>query len=123
MALDADVLALLRIEVGDNQDFSDDDPHVDGQLGSLEAFYNSTVIGNQNILRTALAVWRKRRADYVERSADASSGGQLVNRSQRMKFLDRMVARYEMLVDTTFKANNQRVLSNYEANDDEGGEY
>lgn len=123
MALDPDVVRLLRIEIGNGTDFSDDAPAADNQLGSLEEFYEDAYVGNSNILQTALAVWRKRRSSYIDRSFDASNNGELVIRSQKMKFLNQMVARYEILVETTLRATTDTVQSNYQVNETVGAEY
>lgn len=116
MALNSEVLELIRDEIGDDPDFADDnlsyDP--DTQLGSLEEIYNSTNRGDQNILRTALIVWRKRRANYVSRGFDATAGGSLFARRQRMRELTRTVKEYELLVDTTARHSQSSVNSDYQ---------
>ena len=116
MALNNEVIKLIRDEIGDDPDFSDDDASYDStsHLGSLESIYNSTNRGNENILRTALICWRRRRNDYVKRGFDATASGSLMARRQRMRELDRMVKEYELLVDTTARHSNDSVLSDYQ---------
>lgn len=124
MALNTSIVELIRQEIGDDQDFADDNPHdPNTQLGNLEDIYNTADQGNGDILRTALIVWRKRRASYVSRGFDVTAAGSLMARRQRMLELDRTVKEYELLVDTTFKQRNQEIQSNYQQNESASSEF
>jgi hypothetical protein len=120
MALSAEIVTLIRDEIGGDPDFSDDDAGFDSttQLGSLEAIYTSAKRGNGNVLRTALICWRLRQKDYVKRGFDATASGSLMARRQRMRELDRIVKEYEMLVDTTARHANSTVQSDYQQHAD-----
>lgn len=111
MALTASVIALIRDEVGDDTDFSDNIPHTPPQLDSLENIYTNTDRGNFNVLRTALIVWRRRRNHLQARSWDVATEGSLLTRSQRLKQMDQQIKRYETLVDTTYTGRNQQIAN------------
>lgn len=123
MAINVTAAALIRDEIGPDQDFcnnaADFDPTV--HLDSLENIYDTQARGNSEILRTALICWRMRRADYVKRGFDASVSGSLLARRQRMLELNRQVYRLELLVDTTQRHVNSQVLSTYEQQVAAGG--
>lgn len=111
MALSAQILGLIRDEIGNDLDFSDAIPHDpdEGQLDSLENIYTDTERGNFNVLRTALICWRRRLGNLQARSFDVTTEGTLLNRSQRIRFLERQIKKYEVLVDDTYKGRNQEV--------------
>lgn len=122
MALDPDILAQIRDEVGPDTDVTDEAPA--GSLGiDLETIYTSVDRGNYSTLRTALIVWKRRLAAYQSRSHDATAGGSLMARSQRARFLQRRVKELELLVDYTLKGVNQEAIGNYEQNEDTGAEF
>ena len=115
MALSAELVNLIRDEIGIDADFADATvDEVSGQLGSLEAIYNSTLRGSENVLQTALICWRRRQKSYVSRGFDSTTGGSLMARRQRMKELTRIVKEYEFLVDTTARHSNVTVLSDHQ---------
>ena len=122
MALSAEIIALIRDEVGPDTDVTDEAPV--GSLGiDLETIYTNVDRGNYSTLRTALIVWRRRLAAFQSRSHDATAGGSLMARSQRARFLQRRVKELSLLVDYTLKGVNQEVVGNYEQNEDEGAEF
>ena len=118
MALAAGTIALIRDEIGNDTDFSDDDPAGADQLDSLENIYSDSNRGNSNILRTALICWRRRLFNLQERSFDIITEGSLLSRSQRIKFLERKILKLEVLVDTTQKGKNMSIISTAEEADD-----
>lgn len=109
MALSEGIIALIRDEIGDDDDFSDSAPHTSPQLDSLERIYTDTERGNFNVLRTALICWRRRRNHLQARSWDVATEGSLLTRSQRIRQMDQQIKRYEVLVDTTYTGRNQEV--------------
>lgn len=111
MSLSASIIALIRDEIGNDTDFSDNIPHTAPQLDSLENIYTDTNRGNFNILRTTLIVWRRRRNNLQARSWDIATEGSLLTRSQRLKQMDQQIKRYEALVDTTYRGANQPIQS------------
>jgi hypothetical protein len=123
MALNVNVVALIRDEIGPDLDFANNAVDFDSSIhfDSLENIYNTVARGNSEILRTALLCWRMRRADYVKRGFDASVSGSLLARRQRMLELNRQVYRLELLVDTTARHVNSPVLSTYEQQVAAGG--
>jgi len=124
MVLNPLTVDLIRDEIGNDADFSDDIPHASPQLDSLENIYNNTNRGNSNVLRTALICWRRRLNSLQERSFDVITEGSLLSRSQRIKFLERKILKLETLVDTTQKGKNMTILSTAkEADDGTTGEF
>ncbi len=119
MVLDPAIVALVRDEIGNDTDFSDDTPHVSPQLDSLENIYNDANRGNSNVLRTALICWRRRLFNLQERSFDIITEGSLLARNQRIKFLERKILKLEVLVDTTQKGKNMTVNSSVTVTDAE----
>ncbi len=112
MALAQPIIERIRDEIGPDLDVSDEviapDP---APLGDLETIYIDVDRGNFSTLRTALIVWRRRLAAMQSRSFDATAGGRLMARSQRIRFLQRRVKELEILVDFTLKGVNQTVLA------------
>ena len=124
MALDVAIVALIRDEIGNDTDFSDDIAHTPPQLDSLENIYNDVNRGNSNVLRTALICWRRRLNSLQERSFDIITEGSLLSRSQRIKFLERRILNLATLVDTTQKGKNMSSISSaQEADDGTTGEF
>ena len=121
MVLLDSIVELIRDEIGGGADFGDDNPVVSPQLDTLENIYNNVNRGNSNVLRTALICWRRRREAYQARGFDATAGGSLFARRQRMKYLDKKVKEYELLVDTTFRHRQSRALGKFEVDDADGG--
>lgn len=111
MALAANVIALIRDEIGNDDDFSDSAPHTSPQLDSLENIYTDTDRGNFNVLRTALICWRRRRNNLQARAWDIATEGSLLSRNQRLRQMDQQIKRYEVLVDQTYAGRNQTVQS------------
>lgn len=109
MALAENIIALIRDEIGDDLDFSNNDPHTSPQLDSLERIYTDEDRGNYNVLRTALICWRRRRNHLQARSWDVATEGSLLTRSQRLKQMDQQIKRYEVLIDTTYRGRNQLI--------------
>jgi hypothetical protein len=123
MALDPAVVALIRDEIGNDTDFSDDIPHASPQLDSLENIYTDTNRGNTNVLRTALICWRRRLFNLQERSFDVITEGSLLSRSQRIKMIERRIKELALLVDTTHKGKNATVLSSAQIDAADGSEF
>lgn len=109
MALSDQIIALIRDEIGTDDDFADNIPHSSPQLDSLENVYTDTERGNSSILRTALICWRRRRNSLQGRSFDVATEGSLLSRSQRLKQMDQQIKRLEVLVDTTYTGRNQEI--------------
>ena len=112
MALDQTIIDQIRDEIGPDLDVSDEvlSPNP-APLGDLETIYTDANRGNSSTLRTALIVWKRRLAAMQARSFDATAGGRLMARSQRIRFLQRRVKELEILVDYTLKGVNQTVLA------------
>ncbi len=112
MALAQSIIERIRDEIGPDLDVSDaaisPDP---APLGDLETIYVDENRGNYSTLRTALIVWKRRLAAMQNRSFDATAGGQLFARSQRVRYLQRRVKDLELLVDYTLVGNNQTVVA------------
>lgn len=113
MALSAQILALIRDEIGNDQDFSDSISGFDSSthLDSLENIYTDTERGNLSVLRTALICWRRRRNNLQARAWDIATEGSLLSRNQRLRQMDQQIKRYEVLVDETYTGRNQTVQS------------
>lgn len=115
MALDPDIVKLIRDEIGPDQDFVDDeideDPTDPEQLGSLEDIYLDANRGRSNVLATALICWRRRLAQQNARSFDVTKEGNWLARSQRVKFLQNRVEHYERLLRDKPKGKNAVVVS------------
>lgn len=112
MALAQPIIDKIRDEIGHDLDVSDvaisPDP---APLGDLETIYLNVDRGNYSTLRTALIVWKMRLADMQSRSFDATAGGQLFARNQRVKFLQRRVHELSLFVDYTLKGTNETSIS------------
>lgn len=121
MALTAQIIALIRDEIGNDTDFSDDIPHASPQLDSLERIYTDENRGNYSALRTALICWRRRRNSLQSRSFDVATEGSLLSRSQRIRQMDVQIKRLEVLVDDTYVGKNQHVVTPYELEVAAGG--
>lgn len=91
MPLDASIIARIRDEIGSDDDFSNDAPHVVPQLDSLEDIYEDSERGGSSILRTAWVVWKRRLAEMQQRAFDITTEGSLLNRSQKVKFMERRI--------------------------------
>lgn len=117
MALSAQIIALIRDEIGNDADFADNISEFDSalHLDSLENIYTDSERGNYSILRTALLAWRRRLHSLQARSFDVTTEGTLLNRNQRIRFMERKIKHLESLVDITFKGRNMVVQSPYTA--------
>ena len=118
MTLDPLIVDLIRDEIGNDTDFSDNIPSTPPQLDSLEKIYDDPNRGDSNVLRTALICWRRRLNSLQERSFDIITEGSLLSRSQRIKFLERRILNLATLVDTTQKGKNMSTISSAEEADD-----
>ena len=114
MPLAQTIINRIRDEIGEDLDVTDAADSPPAPLGDLETIYTDVNRGNLSTLRTALIVWKKRLAGMQTRSFDATAGGSLMARSQRIRFLQRRVKELEILVDYTLKGTNQTVLSTYQ---------
>ena len=111
MALDADILLLIRDEIGDDLDFTDSD---------LETIYNDANRGASNEIKTALVVWRKRLANFQSRAFDVAVSGTLLSRKQRGQFMDKRIKELEFRLpegDFSAIAANANVDSSFEQED------
>ncbi len=111
MALSTQVISLIRDEIGDDLDFSNNAPHGAGQYDSLEAIYSDSLRGNENVLRTALICWRRRLGAMQARSFDVTKEGNWLARSQRTKFLMNRVEHYERLLRDKPQGKNVGMVS------------
>jgi len=125
VVLNPATVALIRDEIGNDTDFSDDIPHVAPQLDSLENIYNDANRGASNVLRSALICQKRRLMNLQSRSFDVVTEGSLLSRNQRIRFLAREIIRLETLVDTTHKGVNAKVLSSVQVQEavDAGSEF
>ena len=112
MSLSDQVIALIRDEIGDDADFADDSPHDSAtQLDSLENIYTDSERGASNVLRTALICYRRRLHHLQARSFDITTEGTLLNRRQRVKFMELRIKELSALVDTTYRSHNAESVS------------
>lgn len=113
MALSAEIISLIRDEIGNDADFADSASSFDADLhlDSLENIYSTSTRGNGSVLRTALICWRRRLNNLQARSFDVTTEGSLLSRHQRIRFLERQIKKYEVLVDDTYKGRNMEVQS------------
>ncbi|MDX1410512.1 MAG: hypothetical protein R3330_20320 [Saprospiraceae bacterium] len=114
MALDTDIVALIRDEIGPDLDFVDNIADLTGdpeELGALEDIYTDANRGRSNVLNTALICWRRRLAQQNARSFDVTKEGNWLARSQRVKFLMNRVEHYERLLRDKPKGKNATLLS------------
>ena len=112
MALSAQIISLIRDEIGNDADFSDNSPHnATTQLDSLEAVYTDTLRGNSSTLVTALICWRRRLFSLQSRAHDFASGGKLLHRNQRIRFMERRIKDLELLADETLRASNVSTIT------------
>ena len=114
MALAETIINQIRDEIGQDQDVTDVAVVPAAPLGDLETIYTDVNRGNLSTLRTALVVWKQRLAGVQSRSFDATAGGSLMARSQRVRYLQRRVKELELLVDYTLKGTNQDVQSTFQ---------
>ncbi len=114
MALDPDIVTLIRDEVTYSNDYVDNITDLTGdagELGSLEAIYISEDRGNFSILGTALIVWRNREAAQWKRSFDVSKEGNWMARSQQTRFIKERVRHFEAITGQGKKGKNMSILS------------
>ena len=111
MALATTIVNQIRDEIGQDLDVSDAPINEPPPLGDLETIYNDENRGNSSVLRTALIVWKGRLASMQARSFDATAGGRLLARSQRIRFLQRRVKELELLVDYSLVGINQSLVT------------
>ena len=114
MPLAQTIIDRIRDEVGNDLDVSDEAETPAAPIGDLEAIYTNVDRGNYSTLRTALIVWKRRLAAVQAGSFDATAGGRLLARSQRVRYYQRRVKELELLVDYTLKGVNQTVQSTYQ---------
>jgi len=114
MSLAQTIIDRIRDEIGMDQDVTDAAAVPPAPLGDLETIYIDEDRGNFSTLRTALIVYRRRLNSMQARSFDATAGGSLMARSQRVRMLQRRVKELEILVDYTLKGSNQGVLSTHQ---------
>ena len=114
MALAQTIIDQIRDEIGADLDVTDETVTPAAPLGDLETIYLDVNRGNLSTLRTALIVWRRRLAAVQSKSFDATAGGSLMARSQRVRYLQRRVKELAILVDYTLKGTNQDVLSTFQ---------
>lgn len=101
MALSTSILNQIHDETGPaNTDFTD---------VALEEIYTDPDRGNFSVLATALIVWRRRLHDLQSRSFDVTTGGNLLSRSQRVRFIERRIKELEYAADDTVRGRNQPI--------------
>lgn len=111
MPLAQNIIDRIRDEIGSDQDVTDEVANPAAPVGDLETIYNDVDRGNSSTLRTALVVWKRRLADMQARSFDITSGGSLMARSQRIRFLQRKVKELEIIADYTLEGVNMDVVT------------
>jgi hypothetical protein len=110
MPLSDSILARIRDEVGNDTDFADVEPHDPlTQLDSLERVFEDTDRGNFSILRTAWVVWKRRLADLQQRAFDITTEGSLLNRRQKVIYMQDRIHELAIIVDETYTGRNQEV--------------
>ena len=109
MALAVAIVERIRDEIGPDTDVTDAAPA--GTIGDLETIYTDVDRGNFSTLRTAYIVWKRRLGALQSRSFDATAGGSLMARSQRIRFIQRRIKELEILVDYTLKGVSETVVS------------
>jgi hypothetical protein len=117
MALDPSIISLIRDEIGDDLDYVNDDadlPGVPPAYDSLENIYTNGARGNYSPLNTALIVWRRRLGNHTMRAFDLAKEGNWYARSQRTKFLQFQVDKYERLTGQKYKGKNADITSEAE---------
>jgi hypothetical protein len=114
MPLAQSIIERIRDEIGPDEDVTDAAVTPAAPLGDLETIYTDENRGDSSTLRTALIVWRRRLGAVQAKSFDATAGGSLMARSQRVRYLQRRVKELEILVDYTLKGTNQDVLSTFQ---------
>lgn len=114
MSLAESIINRIRDEIGKDLDVTDEAVVPAAPIGDLETIYLDVNRGNYSTLRTALIVWRRRLADLQTRSFDATAGGSLMARSQKVRYIQRRVKEIEILVDYTLKGTNQDINSTYQ---------
>lgn len=126
MPLSADIVALIRTEIGFDTDFVDQDTELTGaplELGSLESIYTSPSLGKTSILITALVCWRQRMHSLQARSFDVTTQSTLLSRSQRVKFINLRIKELELLVESTAKGRNEVITSVLAASTSDAAEF
>ena len=115
MTLTPSILERIRTEVGARTETGVDDD------AELEEIYDDINRGNGNILKVAWYVWKRRLADLQARSFDVTTGGALLSRSQRVKFIAARVAEIEFALGVEGMARSaatqDEVISNYQAHE------
>ena len=111
MALATTIINQIRDEIGQDLDVTDEALAEPAPLGDLETIYDDENRGDSSVLRTALIVWKGRLAAMQSRSFDATAGGRLLARSQRIRYLQRRVKELELLVDYTLVGINQSLVT------------
>ena len=111
MALATTIINQIRDEIGQDLDVTDEALAEPAPLGDLETIYDDENRGNSSVLRTALIVWKGRLASMQSRSFDATAGGRLLARSQRIRYSQRRVKELELLVDYTLVGINQSLVT------------
>lgn len=117
MALDPSIISLIRDEIGDDADFVNDDGDLPGTppaYDSLENIYTDGSRGNYSPINTALVVWRRRLGNHTMRAFDLAKEGNWYARSQRTKFLQFQVDKYERLAGQKYTGRNADIQSEAE---------
>ena len=118
MTLSAEIISLIRDEIGDEtHDFVNNDSDLAGSTAwdSLENIYTDTNRGNSSIINVAVVVWRRRLANYMDHAFDAAQEGNWLARSQKARYLRYMTARYERLALQGAPHRNAKIQSEAEA--------
>ena len=118
MALDPSIISLIRDEIGDDMDFVNDNgdlPGVPAAYDSLENIYTDGARGNYSPINTALIVWRRRLGNHTMRAFDLAKEGNWYARSQRTKFLQFQVDKYERLAGQKYTGKNAEIQSEAES--------
>lgn len=116
MALTAAIILSIREHIGNDPDFADDEAKFDStkQEGDLETIYDVYAGNAKRIDRTALHVWRVRLGNHQARSFDVAQEGNWLARSQRGRFLQRQVDKYERRAGDKGQGKNAKLQSQAE---------
>lgn len=86
------VLNRIRAQIGKATETDVDDD------GTIATVYRDENMGNGDILLTSWWIWKRRLADLQTRSFDTTTGGGLMNRSQRIRHIKAEINSLEAII-------------------------
>lgn len=119
--LDNAVLVKIRLEIGEKTVTGVDDDV------TVEMIYEDTDLADESIKLTAWFIWKKRLADLQVRSFDVTTGGALLSRSQRMRFIQNRITEIEFAIGAEelgrFRGVNADLQTSYQTDEDPTTEF